>query len=232
MGVQRIRLWDLPTRVFHWALVALVTAAIITGKTGGSLIIWHGRIGLAILGLVVFRLIWGLVGSTYARFSQFLPTPATLIAYLKGEWQGVGHNPLGALSVCALLGTLAFLLGTGLVGNDDIAFRGPLFDLVGKEGSDRLIGWHRQGTNLLFVLIGAHLAAILFYIHIKKDALVRPMLNGWKEVPPGTAESARGGSPTAFIAALLIAMAAAWGASGAWLPPPPPPPATQTAPAW
>ena len=112
MQQQLIRLWDLPTRLFHWLLAALVTAAFVTGLTGGNAMVWHGRLGLLILGLLTFRLVWGLVGSTYARFVQFVPGPKTMLTYLRGGWQGMGHNPLGALSVLALLGHFVAIMAS------------------------------------------------------------------------------------------------------------------------
>lgn len=229
MSLQNIRIWDLPTRVFHWSLVVLVAALIISGKIGGNFMDWHGRFGLAAVGLLCFRLVWGVLGSTYARFATFFPTPARLRAYLRGEWKEPGHNPLGALSVFALLGLLGLQLATGLASNDDIAFRGPLFELAGKALSDRLTGLHKLSINLLFVLIALHIAAILFYVHVRKDNLLKPMITGWKPHPQG--RPARGGSLAALVVALTLAAVAVHGASGAWLPPPPPPTATQT-PAW
>ena len=103
MNTERIKIWDLPVRIFHWLLFLLIVGAIVSGKVGGGAIEWHGRIGLAIIGLLVFRIVWGFVGSSHARFSSFLPRPSSLRAYLRGAWKGVGHNPLGALSVLALL---------------------------------------------------------------------------------------------------------------------------------
>ena len=232
MDTKRIKLWDLPTRVFHWALALLIVAAVVTGKTGGAAIVWHGRIGLAILGLVVFRITWGLIGSTYARFANFFPTPERLAAYLRGQWTGVGHNPLGALSVFGLLSVIALQLASGLMANDDIAFQGPLYELIGKNLSDTLTGIHRQLINLLLVLIGLHLAAIMFYAIARKDNLVKPMLSGWKEVKSPQHESARGGGIKAFSAALLIALLAVYGASGSWIPPAKPVSAPSAAPAW
>lgn len=222
--MRRIRLWDLPTRIFHWALAGCVVGAFVTESIGGSAMVWHGRIGLAILGLLVFRVVWGIVGSTYARFSQFVRGPAAIKAYLRGEWKGEGHNPLGALSVLGLLGVLAALVATGLFSNDDIAFEGPLYALVGKDFSDRLVGIHRLIEPVILLLVFAHLCAIAFYAYVKKHNLVKPMIRGWKETDRG--ESAQGGGAVAFVVALLIALAAVYGASGAWLPPPPPPPET------
>lgn len=232
MRTKRIKLWDLPTRLFHWLLVIGVGAALVTGNIGGAAIEWHGRIGLSIVGLIVFRVVWGLTGSSHARFASFLPTPASVRDYLRGQWQGIGHNPLGALSVIGLLALVALQLCTGLFGNDNIAFHGPLYDLITKDLSDRLTGIHEFTSNALIALIILHLAAIAFYAHVKKDNLVKPMITGWKDLAPGeTGESATGGGVVAFIVALAIALAAVYGASGAWYSAPPPP-AAQTTPTW
>jgi cytochrome b len=231
MSTQRIKLWDLPTRVFHWLLVIAVGAALITGNLGGAAIEWHGRIGLSIVGLLAFRVAWGLIGSSHARFSSFFPTPESIAAYLRGQWRGIGHNPLGALSVIGLLALVALQLCTGLFGNDDIAFTGPLFNLVSKDLSDRLTGIHELTSNALIALIVLHLAAIAFYAHIKKDNLVKPMVTGYKDLAPGeTGESATGGGIAAFIVALTIALGAVYAASGVWYSVPPP--AAQTTPTW
>ena len=220
MDVKRIKLWDLPTRIFHWSLVILVAAAIVTAKIGGNAMEWHGRIGLTILGLIAFRIAWGVVGSTYARFANFFPKPSSILAYLRGQWHGIGHNPLGAFSVLGLLALIALQVGTGLFANDDIAFNGPLFSLIGKELSDRLTSIHRLSSNGLIALIVLHLVAIMFYAYVKKNNLVMPMITGWKDVDAEhnlNAESANGGHSIAFIIALLIALAVAYAGSGAWI---------------
>lgn len=223
MKQKRVKVWDLPTRLFHWLLVLCVAAALITGQIGGNAIDWHGRIGLCIVGLLVFRLAWGLLGPHHARFATFLPTPAKIAAHLRGHWRGAGHNPLGALSVFALLLFIALQLGTGLFANDDIAFQGPLYELITKELSDRLSGIHAITSNVLIALIVAHLGAIAFYAHVKKDNLVKPMITGWKELPADSdeGEATTGGGALAFVVALLLALAAVYGASGAWQPAPP-----------
>lgn len=231
MNGKRIRLWDLPTRIAHWSLAILVISAVASGKMGGNAMDWHGRIGQSILGLLVFRIVWGFAGSTYARFAHFFPTPAAAIAYLRGQWRGVGHNPLGAFSVFSLLAVLVLQVGTGLFGNDDIAFQGPLFDLIRKDLSDRLTGIHKLSTNLLIALVVLHIAAIAFYIRIRKENLLEPMLTGWKKVTHGEAESSEGGGMLAFIGALLVALAVVYAASGLWLPAAPPPPPAAS-PAW
>lgn len=228
--MKRIKLWDLPTRIFHWSLAIAVIGAFIAQKLGGNAMVWHGRLGLAVLGLLVFRIIWGIAGSTYARFSSFVRGPAAIRAYLRGEWTGVGHNPLGALSVLGLLGVLAVLVATGLFANDDIAFEGPLYALVGKAMSDRLTGFHRLMEPFVILLVLLHLAAIVFYARVKKDNLVKPMVLGWKEVADG--ESAKGGGWPAFVVALVLALAVVAAASGAWIDMAPPSAAPVSTPSW
>jgi cytochrome b len=217
--------WDLPTRLFHWSLAVLVVAAFVTVKIGGNAMVWHGRLGLAIIGLLVFRIVWGFVGSTYARFLQFVRGPGAIRAYLRGEWNELGHNPLGALSVLALLGILVIQATTGLFSNDDIAFEGYLVPLIGMEASSSITGIHHLLEKLLMALVALHVGSIVFYARVKKHNLVKPMISGWADGAPK--QSARGGNIVALIAAVLIAAAVVWVASGALLPAPPPaPPAT------
>ena len=227
-GERVIRVWDLPTRLFHWLLAALVVAAVVTVKLGGNAMVWHGRIGLAILGLVVFRLAWGVVGSTYARFTDFVPGPRAIRDYLAGRWDGVGHNPLGALSVLALIGVVAFQVSTGLFSNDDIAFNGPLVPLVSSDTSGWLAGLHRQTEWYLYGLVALHVLAVLYYVRAKRDDILSPMITGRKAVR-GAHREAHGGGLAAFIVAAILAAGVVWAASGALVPPPPPPP---PAPAW
>jgi cytochrome b len=214
-GSTRIRLWDLPVRIFHWSLVIAVAVAFVTAKLGGDWMDWHGRAGLAIVGLVTFRIVWGIVGSTHARFLSFAPTPARLRAYLTGRWHGVGHNPLGALSVFGLLGLLAVQAGTGLFSNDDIAFDGPLSGLVEKARSDSLTGLHHTLSHVLLVLLGLHIVAIAFYLLVKKHNLIKPMVTGWMNARGRRAPTpTRDGSPLGLAIALLVAVAAVYAASG------------------
>lgn len=224
-----VRVWDLPLRVFHWALTLCVAGAVVCAKIGGNAMPWHGRFGLAVLGLLVFRLAWGFIGSTHARFADFVRGPATIRAYLRGEWQGEGHNPLGALSVLAMLGTLLMLAATGPFANDDIAFEGPLYALVGKALSDRISSVHHFFEPVILLLVALHLAAIAYYVLHRKETLIRPMITGRRQ---GRGPSATGGGTAAFLVALALALAAVYAASGAWLAEPVTPPAAGTTPAF
>jgi cytochrome b len=209
----KVKVWDLPLRLFHWTLVLAVTAAIITGKIGGEWADWHGSAGLAVLWLVVFRVMWGFVGTTHARFANFFPTPGRTIAYLKGTWQGIGHNPLGALSVLALLTLIAAQVGTGLLANDDIAFEGPLAQFVDRSFSNEMTGWHVRIFYGLATLIGLHIASILFYAWVKKHNLVWPMFTGWARLPGALADDVTITSNALGRCAVVVGLSglAVWG---------------------
>lgn len=231
--MQKIKLWDLPTRVFHWLLTLAIVLLFVTGIEGGSLIDAHGKLGIFVAGLLAFRLVWGVIGSTYVRFLQFFPTPSSTLAYLQGKWHGYGHNPLGACSVFTLLLLILIQTVSGLISNDEISFYGPLYKLVDHDVSLWWTGFHKQLAYYgLAVLVGLHVAAMLFYKLVKKKDLFTPMLTGKKEVPPEDADKGyKGGGFLSLVVALLFAVLAMWGASGAWMPAPPPPAATET-PSW
>jgi len=205
--------WDLPVRLFHWALVALVAFQTYTGLGGGPAdMVWHGRAGYAILALVVFRVLWGFVGGRHARFGDFLKGPKGVVEYLTGKVpHGAGHNPLGGLSVIAMLVVLAAQAATGLFSNDDILFEGPLMAQVGKDMSDTITGYHALSAKLLLALVVLHLAAIVFY-RIKGRNLIHPMITGRS---PDAETDDENGPPAAAslikaLIALAIAAAAVW----------------------
>ena len=216
--MHHIMIWDLPTRIFHWALVLAVSIAIATGLAGNTWMEIHAKAGLTIFGLLVFRLMWGFLGNPHARFSDWLQKLKALPKYLHAEWNGTGHNPMGVLSVISILVLLSFQVATGLVGTDEISFNGPLSHLVSEELSVRFTGWHQILSNLLFAWIGLHLAAILFYQLVKKDNLIGSMINGNNEnnTPSKLLEaSAPIKRPwVAIIFALMSAFLAVWLASG------------------
>jgi len=230
MEKRRIRVWDVPTMLFHWLLVLLTIAAFVTGFLGGGLIEAHGQLGLAIAGLLAFRLVWGVIGSTYARFIQFVPGPARVFAYLRGQWHGLGHNPLGAFSVLGLLALMLFQVASGLVSDDNIAFTGPLKTLVSQATADQLTGLHKLNVWLIAGLVSLHTLSVIFYFVVKKKNLLTPMFTGYKTVDDPALQPARGGGWLPFVLAVLIAAGAVWVANGGLNPPLPPPP--QAAPAW
>jgi cytochrome b len=185
----RVRVWDLPTRVFHWLLAGAVVAQIITGKVGGNAMNWHFRIGYCIFALVGFRLLWGFVGGRWSRFSSFLYAPRTLLRYLRGDhrpgdWFDVGHNPLGSGSIFMMLGLLALQVATGLIADDEIANVGPLNKFVSGATAASATAWHKGiGQGLLITLIVLHVAAIAYYRFKKGQNLVPPMITGDKVLP-------------------------------------------------
>jgi len=187
--LARLRVWDLPTRLFHWLLAAVVLGSFVSAKLGGAYMVWHERLGYAALALLAFRLIWGFVGGRYARFTQFVRGPATVRAYLRGQWQGLGHNPLGALSVLALLAALGFQAVSGLFTNDDIAFEGPLARYVSGWLSSLLTTLHRGNEKVILLLVALHLAAIAFYRLARRHDLIGPMLHGDAQAPAGALPS-------------------------------------------
>ncbi|WP_439112192.1 cytochrome b/b6 domain-containing protein [Hydrogenophaga sp.] len=181
-----IRVWDLPTRLFHWALACCVVGLLITGNVGGNWMNWHLRLGYAVLTLLLFRLVWGLIGGHWSRFSSFLYTPSTALNYLKGQARPehtTGHNPLGALSVFALLAVLLAQVGSGLISDDEIAFFGPLVAFVSGETVSQATRYHKSiGKFIVLGLVLLHIAAILFHKLVKKEILVLPMVLGDKAV--------------------------------------------------
>lgn len=178
---MKIKVWDLPTRLFHWTLFLAVLGSFISANVGGNSIEWHARFGYLILSLLLFRVVWGFVGSYYAKFFNFIRLPKSVLAYLKKPQEMPGHSPLGALSVIALLGFLLLQAVTGLFASDDIAFEGPFVKYVSSSWVDLLTSVHRIDETVLMILIALHIGAIIYYRWFKKINLVKPMLTGTKE---------------------------------------------------
>ncbi|MEN3112679.1 cytochrome b/b6 domain-containing protein [Uliginosibacterium paludis] len=213
-STRRIRVWDLPLRLFHWALLVCVCGAIATGEFSSEKD-WHARFGYAVLSLLIFRIVWGFVGSTHARFLNFVRGPGGILAYLKKmkSESGVmiGHNPIGALSVIGMLLVLGLQAGSGLFITDQELFEGPFFKYISNSTASLLAQIHEANATLIFILIGLHLAAILFYRFVKRDNLVTPMITGNKEVPASAPEqSAAGGSALTGLVIFGIASALVW----------------------
>lgn len=183
---HRVRVWDLPTRLFHWLLVLAVIGLVITGYVGGNAMDWHARIGYCVFALLLFRIVWGFIGGHWSQFRSFFYGPASVRAYLAGRAppdQLVGHNPLGAGSVFVMLLVLLAQVATGLVGDDEIAFTGPLNRFVSTAAGLRATWYHKQvGQWLLVGLVVLHIAAIAWHLRRKRQDLVRPMIVGDKEL--------------------------------------------------
>ncbi len=210
--MNKTLVWDLPLRLFHWSLVLLVITSFVSAKIGGNAMQIHMLSGYAVLALLLFRLLWGFLGGTHARFASFVRGPLAVIAYLRGTKQAdaephLGHNPAGAWSVILMLLVLLAQAATGLFANDDIATEGPLAKLVSKALSDRLTGVHHLNVKLLLALIGLHLSAIAFYFFYKRENLVKPMLTGFKDAAAGLGQTTQKQGKT-WLAALLLALCA------------------------
>lgn len=209
--MQKIRIWDLPTRLFHWTLAACVIAMIVAAKVGGNAMNLHIRLGYAVFALLLFRLLWGFVGGHWSRFASFLPTPASLRRYLSGGANATdiaGHTPLGSLSVFAMLTVLALQVGSGLFADDEIAFSGPLTSLVSGATIDRLTSWHINfGQYLVIGLVALHVLAILVYL-LRRQNLILPMLSGDKHLAEPV-PVARDSAGRRLLALVLLGLAAA-----------------------
>lgn len=205
--------WDLPLRVTHWLLVVTVAGAWATHYAGTQWFEWHERLGYATLVLVAFRIAWGFVGTRHARFASFLRGPSAIVDYVRGRSgaEPAGHNPLGALSVVAMLAALLFQASTGLFANDEIANAGPFYGWISQEASNRLTGLHETNSEILLVLLGLHIVAIVWYAVVRRQRLVPAMVTGRRDdVSPGEGiADSRVGRALAILAALAVALALA-----------------------
>lgn len=212
---SRVRVWDLPTRLFHWLLVLCVCGSVISAKIGGNAMIWHQRLGCAVLVLLAFRVLWGLFGGRWSRFASFIYGPGALWRYLRGraragDWFEVGHSPLGALSVLAMLAWLLVQVGSGLIADDEIMLTGPLARFVSTATSLAWTGYHKSyGQWGLFLLVGLHVAAILYHRLRSKRDLIAPMLSGDKRLPPAVPATRDTGATRLAALVLLLGSAAA-----------------------
>ncbi|GAB4217095.1 MAG: cytochrome b/b6 domain-containing protein [Rhodoferax sp.] len=208
-----VRVWDLPTRVFHWSLVGCVSGLVITGNIGGNAMQWHFWLGYTVLALLLFRLVWGFVGGYWSRFSTFLFSPRSIVSYVKGLpeplWT-VGHNPLGSLSVFGILGVLLAQVSTGMMSDDTIAWQGPLVRWVNEQWVEWATYYHKDiGKVLLIGLVLLHLNAIAFYRFVKGQRLVAAMITGDKHLnhhAPDASDSIRQRVKASIILALCLSL--------------------------
>ena len=214
-----VRIWDLPTRLFHWLLAACVVFSLSSAWLGGNAMAWHLRSGYLVFTLLLFRGVWGCWGGRWSRFRSFAYMPATSLRYLRGgsrpdEHHHVGHNPLGAYSVFGLLAILALQVASGLFADDEIATTGPWNKFVSGATAKLFTRWHTTfGKWLILTLVVLHIGAVLYYLLRRRDNLVRPMLSGDKmlaaEVPASV--------DTAGSRAAALAIFAAAAALVGWL---------------
>jgi cytochrome b len=218
VSAHSARIWDLPVRLFHWLLVLLVIFQFYSGNVGGNLMRWHMFSGYTILTLVIFRLGWGLAGSTTARFSHFLAGPRAALTFARrllsrAPAPHAGHNPLGGWMIVALLLVLAVQAGSGLFANDDIATEGPLAVLVSKATSDGLTAVHHWTRNVLLLLIALHVCAVLYHWLVKKEDLIGGMFTGVRRLPSELAQKTaalRFASPWRALGLLFAAAVLVW----------------------
>ena len=188
--IKPIEIWDLPLRLFHWLLVLFIIAAYILGNLGGVYLEWHIHAGIVILSLLAFRLVWGFVGSTHSRFRHFVPSFPRLYAYLLSPKPVLGHSPLAALWIIVILLLLLFCSASGLFSVDDeIGIEGPFSRFVTSSWNQSLTGIHFILQNLIQFFVALHLIAIAFYLAVKGNNLLLPMVTG-KSYVQGTNEIA------------------------------------------
>lgn len=211
---EKYTVWDWSIRLFHWLIVIVIPLLWWTAEEG--LMDWHRRLGIVMLGLVIFRLVWGVIGSLTARFLPMLKQLAGLGPYISGlrakQHRPVfGHNPMGVLSVFALIGTLVVQVGTGLFSVDvDGLESGPLAVLVSFELGRKFADIHEFNFCILSTFITIHVLAVLAYQFILKNNLVGAMISGRKSFTssPASPESDIRVPVVPFMIAVLIAVAA------------------------
>ena len=207
-----MRVWDAPTRLFHWALVLMVALSYVSSQRGW---VWvHFQSGYAVLALLLFRLAWGFAGSETSRFGTFLRSPAQALQNLatfakRGPDTQIGHNAAGGWMVLAMLLALALEVGAGLFSNNDIAEEGPLAHYVAKAASDWATHWHHRIFNVVWALAALHVLAVVAYAVVKRHDLVRAMVTGKKRLP-ATLRQPRFASPLLALAVMAGAAGLVW----------------------
>ena len=208
-----VRVWDLPTRLFHWLLVLCFVGAFVSVKIGGNAMLWHQRCGYAIGALLLFRLLWGVLGGYWSRFGRLGLAPGRVLRYVSGKPEvrdEIGHSPTGAWAMLAMLLFLALQVLSGLMSDDEIAFAGPLSRFVSGATAAQATNYHAHiGQWVLLGLIGLHIAAIVVYIVRLKKSIVTPMLLGDKQVPAKLSPPASKDSAGTRLLALALALVCA-----------------------
>jgi cytochrome b len=217
-----VRVWDLPTRLFKWTLVVLVVFQVVTGKMAGDWLVWHFRCGYAILALLIFRILWGFVGSTTSRFSDFVRGPFHGLAHLRALFGGgppreTGHNAVGGWMVIALILALLVQVASGLFAEDDLGMDGgPLMGIAGEAWVKKMTSLHHGWINMIYILVGVHVLAAILYLFVKKQNLIGAMITGRKKrddvvMPGATPPTLRFAGNGRALGCLVLAAAITWG---------------------
>lgn len=216
-----VRVWDAPTRLFHWSLAACFVGLVVSGPMGGAAMAWHFRFGYGVLTLLLFRLVWGFQGGYWSRFSSFCYWPGQILLCVRGSGepqQHVGHNPLGALSVLAMLAFLTLQVASGLMSDDEISAAGPMTRFVSAIWVSNATYYHKEiGKLMLILLVALHLGAIGFYFFRHHENLVRPMLTGNKTLNFTVRSSSDTATDRLKAAVILLVCGGAVAATVTWL---------------
>jgi cytochrome b len=206
---MKVRIWDLPTRLFHWCTALCFVGLVVSGEIAGEAMVWHFRLGYALLALLIFRIVWGLVGGYWSRFSSFVTGPGAILRFVRNpaaQGFSVGHNPLGSLSVLSLLFFLLLQVIAGLMSDDEVFISGPLVGKVPAAWVQRATFFHTAvGKVVLIGLTVLHVLAIAWYRFRKNENLIAPMISGDKEVLQSVIAS-RDDFPRRALAALLLTL--------------------------
>lgn len=214
MNTKKTRIWDSPTRLFHWALVINIVAAWYTIEN--RLIELHEIAGYSLLTLIIFRILWGFVGSSTSRFTYFLCSPISALKYLRlsikqKAHHELGHNPAGGWMVAIMIVIILVQILSGLFANNDLGFSGALSDFVSKESSDLITQLHQLNFDILVAIIWLHVVAVFFYVLVKKDNLVKAMITGYKQLKHEPKQTLYFASPRMGLLCFLIAVAISLG---------------------
>jgi cytochrome b len=212
MNVNLVRIWDLPTRLFHGALILAFVGLVATAQIGGSAMEWHFRRGYTVLALLLFRVVWGWVGGYWSRFAQFVSSPAAALAYARTPFEqrlpSLGHNPMGAWSVLAILLAMGLQVTAGLFSDDEIATAGPLASYASSQWVSLATRYHTSiGKLAVFALLALHVATALYYRYKRKVDLITPMVSGDKLLPAGTRPS-KDSAGTRVLALVVLGLIA------------------------
>jgi len=205
---DKLLIWDLPLRLFHWAFSVTIIGCWATNELGSEYIDLHMTLGYVAMGLVLFRVLWGLVGTKHSRFASFIPTPAKIANYLKrGQVESAGHNPLGSLMVFAMLILVLLQAGSGLFVDDEIFTTGPYFNALGGDIDKLMATIHHNAFDFIMIAIALHIAAVVFYQWGKRQDIIKPMITGYKT--RDAVEQGQEITSSRMILAIILALLAA-----------------------